>query len=152
MYCLSLHALALDRQVMEAVWPNNMALGQIWAEKNRKAEGNRGSQCDEETLIRGKWQQARHHPPQYLQLGRHVPEADLSVMAACDDGAEVVHHQQTADAVGGSRAAPQHNGQNQAVSRHDADVSRRQRAAHRIRLRGRQIKAQMRRHWPEDGQ
>lgn len=35
MYCLSLHALALDRQVMEAVWPNNMALGQIWAEENR---------------------------------------------------------------------------------------------------------------------
>lgn len=30
MYCLSLHALALDRQVMEAVWPNSIALGQIW--------------------------------------------------------------------------------------------------------------------------
>lgn len=42
MYCLSLHALALDRQVMEAVWPNNMALGQIWAENIRRAEGNRG--------------------------------------------------------------------------------------------------------------
>lgn len=42
MYCLSLHALALDRQVMEAVWPNNMALGQIWAENKRRAEGNRG--------------------------------------------------------------------------------------------------------------
>lgn len=35
MYCLSLHALALDRQVMEAVWPNNMALGQIWTHKKR---------------------------------------------------------------------------------------------------------------------
>lgn len=36
MYCLSLHALALDRQVMEAVWPNNMARGQIWTEDKRR--------------------------------------------------------------------------------------------------------------------
>lgn len=44
-------------------------------------------------------------------------------MAAGDDGAEVIHHQQTADAVGGSRAAPQHDRQNQAVPRHYADLS-----------------------------
>lgn len=36
MYCLSLHALAFDRQVMEAVWPNNMARGQIWRQDKRR--------------------------------------------------------------------------------------------------------------------
>lgn len=35
-YCLSEQALAFDRQVMEAVWPNNMALGQIWEKWNTK--------------------------------------------------------------------------------------------------------------------
>lgn len=42
MYCLSLHALALDRQVMEAVWPKSMALGQIWAEDERESGGEQG--------------------------------------------------------------------------------------------------------------
>lgn len=42
----------------------------------------------------------------HLQLGRHVPQADLAVVAAGDDGAEVVHHQEAADAVCGSCAAP----------------------------------------------
>lgn len=55
------------------------------------------------------------HHHRYLQLRGHVPEADLSVVAAGDDGVEVVHHQQAADAVGGCRAAPQHYGQNQVV-------------------------------------
>lgn len=59
-------------------------------------------------------------------------------MAACDDGAEVVHHQQAADTVGGSCAAPQHYGQNQAVPWHYADVSgRRQRQLKRRRERKR---------------
>lgn len=82
-----------------------------------RAEGNKG-------LYKKQWQvntrkdteHATAHiigiiaPRRYLQLRRHVPEADLSIMAAGDDGAEVVHDQQTADAVGGSCAAPQHYG------------------------------------------
>lgn len=44
-------------------------------------------------------------------------------MAAGDDGAEVVHHQQAADAVCGSRAAPQHDGEDQVVPRHGGDAS-----------------------------
>lgn len=50
MYCLSLHTLALDRQVMEAVWPNNMALGQIWTQKRKRGTGayNR--------IMSNKWQ------------------------------------------------------------------------------------------------
>lgn len=38
MNCLSLQALALDRQVMEAVCPNNMALGQIWERDKKRSE------------------------------------------------------------------------------------------------------------------
>lgn len=61
----------------------------------------------------------RRRPLAHLQLGRHVPQADLAVVAARDDGAEVVHHQQAADAVCGGRAAPQHDGEDQVVPRHD---------------------------------
>lgn len=54
------------------------------------------------TILRQKYEKKLTH----LQLGRHVPQADLAVVAAGDDGAEVVHHQQAADAVCGSCAAP----------------------------------------------
>lgn len=45
-----------------------------------------------------------------LQLRGHVPDADLSVMAAGDDGAQIVHHQQAGDTVSGSITAPQNYG------------------------------------------
>lgn len=103
MYCLSLHALALDRQVIEAVWPNNMARGQIWTEDKRREFSFSffffyNLATENLTEI---WKKLTH-----LQLGRHVPQADLAVVAAGDDGTEVVHHQQAADAVCGSCAAP----------------------------------------------
>lgn len=100
MYCLSLHALALARQVMEAVWPNNMARGQIWTEDKRREF------FFFFTILRRKTWQKYEKKLTHLQLGRHVPQADLAVVAAGDDGAEVVHHQQAADAVCGSCAAP----------------------------------------------
>ncbi len=46
----------------------------------------------------------------HLQLWGHVPDADLSIVAAGDDGGQVVHHQQAGDAVSGSIAAPQNYG------------------------------------------
>lgn len=46
----------------------------------------------------------------YLEVGGHVPNADLSIVAAGDDGGEVIHDQQAGDAVGGRRPAPQHYG------------------------------------------
>lgn len=64
-----------------------------------------------------RWHYSHRSPRahRYLQLGGHVPETDLPVVATGNDGAEVVHHQHGADAVGGSCASPQNDGENQVV-------------------------------------
>lgn len=46
----------------------------------------------------------------HLKVRGQVPDADLTIVAATDDGGQVVHHQKAGDAVGGSIAAPQHYG------------------------------------------
>lgn len=104
MYCLSLHALAFDRQVMEAVWPNNMARGQIWTQEKRFFFLLQTMTKNFREIL--KKASERQQRVAHLQLGGHVPQADLAVVAAGDDGAEVVHHQQAADAVCGSSATP----------------------------------------------
>lgn len=76
----------------------------------KESRGEQGIKRGKTPNVQPDASSAPSRPWRYLQLRRHVPEADLSIMAAGDDGAEVVHDQQTADAVGGSCAAPQHYG------------------------------------------
>ena len=44
-------------------------------------------------------------------------------MATSDNGAEIIHHKQAADAVGGSRTAPQNYGKYQVITCHNGDFS-----------------------------
>lgn len=108
MYCLSLLALALDRQVTEVLCPNSKARGLICT-AGRTGHETRNRHLQKK-ITEFQTERKRAGVTSHLKIRGQIPDADLTVVAAADDGGQVVHHQEAGDAVGGSMAAPQHYG------------------------------------------